>query len=63
MSYWYNVSKGLVEDDSNKSRGDRLMGPYATSAEAANALESARTNTEKWDAEDRTWEEGGESGE
>ena len=31
------------------------MGPYATKDEAANALAHARENTERWDAEDRRW--------
>jgi hypothetical protein len=34
------------------------MGPYASEAEASNALQTARERTEKWDAEDRKWEEG-----
>jgi hypothetical protein len=55
MAYWFNVDKRRVEDDSNKSRGDELLGPYATEAEAVNALQHARENTEKWDAEDRAW--------
>ena len=58
MAYWYNVSSGQVESDENKSKGEDLMGPYPTQAEAANALQTARERTEKWDAEDRQWEEG-----
>jgi len=58
VAYWYNVSKGLVEEDSTKSQGDQLMGPYTSSSEAANALELARAKTEKWDAEDRKWDDG-----
>ena len=34
------------------------MGPYDSQDEAANALQSARERTEKWDAEDKAWEEG-----
>jgi hypothetical protein len=34
------------------------MGPYDTEADAANALELARRRTERWDEEDREWEEG-----
>ncbi len=34
------------------------MGPYDSQAEAANALQSARERTEKWDAEDKAWDEG-----
>ena len=58
MAYWYNVSSGQVESDDNKSQGDDLMGPYDSQAEAANALQTARERTEKWDAEDKAWEEG-----
>lgn len=58
MAYWYNVSKGAVEDDSNKSQGDQLMGPYDSADAASRALDTARERTEKWDAEDRTWDEG-----
>jgi hypothetical protein len=59
MAYWYNVSSGQVESDDNKSQGEDLMGPYGSEAEAANALQTAHERTEKWDAEDRAWEEGG----
>jgi hypothetical protein len=58
MAYWYNINSGQVETDENKSQGEDLMGPYASQAEAANALASARERTEQWDAEDRAWEEG-----
>lgn len=58
MAYWFNVSSGQVESDDNKSQSDDLMGPYDSQDEAANALQSARERTEKWDAEDKAWEEG-----
>jgi hypothetical protein len=58
MAYWYNVSSGQVESDDNKSQGDDLMGPYDSQEDAANALQKARERTEKWDAEDKAWEEG-----
>ena len=58
MAYWYNVSSGQVETDDNKSQGENLMGPYDSQAEAANALQTAHERTEKWDAEDKAWEEG-----
>ena len=59
MAYWYNVDKRQVEDDSNKSQGDQLLGPYTTQDEASRALEHARENTEKWDAEDKAWDDAG----
>ena len=58
MAYWYNVSSGQVETEDNKSQGENLMGPYASEAEAANALQTARERTEAWDAADKEWEEG-----
>ncbi len=58
MAYWFNVSSGQVESDDNKSQSDDLMGPYDSQEEAANALQTARERTEKWDAEDKAWEEG-----
>jgi len=58
MAYWFNVSTGAVESDENKSPGADLMGPYDSESEAANALQTARERTERWDAEDRAWEEG-----
>ena len=55
MAFWFNVSTGQVEDDTNKSPQDRLMGPYDTHAAAEQALAHARENTERWDAEDKEW--------
>lgn len=59
MQYWYNIETGKVETDETRSRNDEVMGPYASEDEAASALESARAKTEKWDEEDREWEERG----
>jgi hypothetical protein len=58
MPYWFNVTTRQVEDDANRSRDDEVMGPYATKEEAAGALAHARENTERWDEEDRRWNEG-----
>ncbi|HET6667099.1 MAG TPA: methionine aminopeptidase [Intrasporangium sp.] len=57
MSFWYNVRTGQVETDANRSIGERVMGPYDTEEEARHALETARARTEKWDEEDREWEQ------
>lgn len=59
MSFWYNVETAEVESEENRSPGATLLGPYATEGEARNALEAARRNTERWDAEDREWDEKG----
>lgn len=53
MAYWYNITTAAVEDDSNHSTKDDLMGPYQTREEAAAALDLARRKTEAWDEEDR----------
>jgi hypothetical protein len=57
-TYWFNTSTGQVETDETKSRGEILMGPYPTYEAAARALQTARERTERWDEEDRAWEEG-----
>ena len=59
MSYWFNVNTGVVEDDASKSPVDRLMGPFDTYAAASQALSHAKDNTERWDAEDKAWDENG----
>lgn len=58
MSFWYNVDTGQVETDDNRSRGEQVLGPYATEAEARAALDTAHKKTEAWDAADRAWREG-----
>ena len=59
MAYWFNVNTRAVEDDSNKSPIDRLLGPFDTYAAAEQALSHAKANTERWDAEDKAWDEKG----
>ena len=61
MKYWYNVDTGEVQTDDTKSRGELVMGPYETEAEARNALASARARTEQWDEQDREWNTRGAS--
>ncbi|TQJ51142.1 methionine aminopeptidase [Phycicoccus sp. SLBN-51] len=55
MAFWFNISTGKVETDETRSRGEDVMGPYATEEEASHALETARAKTERWDEEDRAW--------
>ncbi|HZB66695.1 MAG TPA: methionine aminopeptidase [Ornithinibacter sp.] len=59
MRYWFNVDTGRVETDETRSRGATVMGPYETEEAATHALETARSKTEEWDAEDRKWAAGG----
>lgn len=55
QQYWFNVATGKVEEG-HQSDWRNLMGPYPTREAAEQALETARENTERWDAEDREWE-------
>ncbi|MCA1782503.1 MAG: methionine aminopeptidase [Dermatophilaceae bacterium] len=59
VQYWYNIRKGCVESDENRSQNDDVMGPYDTPDEAEAALATARAKTERWDDEDREWEDWG----
>jgi len=61
VSFWYNVDTGRVETDENRSRGEQVLGPYATEAEAQAALDTAHKKTEQWDSEDRDWNQRGGS--
>lgn len=58
MAYWYNVDRKRVEDDSNRSKGEQVLGPYETYDDASRALVHAQENTERWDEQDRRWREG-----
>lgn len=58
MPYWYNVDTGTVETDETRSRDANVLGPYDSEEAASRALETARSNTERWDAEDRAWDDG-----
>jgi len=57
MAYWFNVNTGAVEEDANKSPQDHLMGPFDTYAAAEQALSNAKENTERWDDEDKAWDD------
>jgi hypothetical protein len=57
VAYWYNVNTGKVETEEDRGPGEDLMGPYATEAEASRALETAREKTERWDEQDKAWDE------
>jgi hypothetical protein len=59
VQYWYNIRTGAVESDEERSQNDDVMGPYETREAAADALATARARTERWDDEDREWEEWG----
>lgn len=40
-------------------RGEDVLGPYATREQAARALQIAHEKTERWDAQDREWDNRG----
>ncbi|GAB2859857.1 hypothetical protein [Nocardioides pacificus] len=51
--YWFCLKHHAVEERDGCKNADRL-GPYASSAEAARALESVEERNEKWD-NDPAW--------
>ncbi|MGL5863528.1 MAG: methionine aminopeptidase [Phycicoccus sp.] len=63
MPWWFNVDSGEVESDQTRSRDANVMGPYDTEEAASRALETARSNPERGDDEDRAWESGRDAGE
>jgi len=54
-SYFFNTRTGAVEQLETKSQSKDLLGPYATRAEAEQALSTAAQRTEDWDRKDREW--------
>ena len=55
--FWFNTKTGQVEEG-HQSDWRNLLGPYPDRASAERALQTAREKTERWDEEDRAWEEG-----
>ena len=53
--FWYNLNTGQVEEGMVSPAVERV-GPFATRAEAENALEILRANSAKW-AEEEAAEE------
>ncbi len=54
--YWFNTRTRQVEEG-HQSDWANLMGPYPTRADAERALDKARENTERWDREDKEWQD------
>jgi len=48
--YWFNVRTKQIEEGAQSS-WSHLLGPYATRAEAAEALKRVEENNETWDEE------------
>lgn len=59
MAYWYNLDTKSVESDDTRGQNANVLGPYDTEAEAAAAIERIRENNERWDEEDREWDQRG----
>lgn len=55
QSYYYNLKTGRVERGLVSDWIERI-GPYATHAEAAKALERAQARNEEWERQDREWD-------
>ncbi|MEV4901556.1 SPOR domain-containing protein [Citricoccus sp. NPDC055426] len=49
--YWYNVVSHQVEEGP-QSDWSRLLGPYASRAEAEQAIAQVQANNERWDEAD-----------
>jgi hypothetical protein len=49
--YWFNTATHEVEEG-HKSSWTNLMGPYATRAEAEQALSKAAARNQAWDEQD-----------
>lgn len=62
MKYWFNVDTKTVQSDDERGQNANVLGPYDTPEEAARALEIAHEKTERWDEEDREWEQRGSGG-
>ena len=53
--YWWCLVHRCVEGDRGCGHKDRL-GPYATRAQAQEALSAARDRSDAWDEADQRWE-------
>ncbi|GAA4764885.1 SPOR domain-containing protein [Citricoccus nitrophenolicus] len=49
--YWYNVVSHQVEEGP-QSDWSKLLGPYASRAEAEQAIAQVQSNNERWDEAD-----------
>ena len=60
--YYYNLDTRQVEVGRESDVFGR-MGPYDTREEAENALKSAEARNDKWDEEDKAWDDWDDDGE
>lgn len=62
MNYWFCLKHNRVESDAEiDSKGDDRVGPYPSAERAANWREEFAARNERWDEEDREWENGNRS--
>lgn len=54
--YWWCLVHAKVEPGEDRCAEANALGPYATSAEAAAALERVAERNEAWQNEDDRWE-------
>ncbi|MFF3664528.1 hypothetical protein [Microtetraspora malaysiensis] len=54
--WWFCLKHMRVEPEKGCPDKDR-MGPYATEAEAAHALQTASDRNEAWQVQDEEWDE------
>ena len=55
--FWFNTKSRTVEEG-HQSDWSNLLGPYPTREAAERALATAQANTEKWDEDDKRWNDG-----
>jgi len=56
--YW-DLERNIAVPASERGPGDRMLGPYASRAEAMNWKAKVEQRNEGWDEADDEWEEGG----
>jgi hypothetical protein len=54
-AYYWCLKHNRVETGKDRDSQDKLLGPYATRAEAERALQTVAERNDRWDAEDRRW--------
>ena len=57
MAFYWCLDHGSVEGDQG-CRAERRLGPFDTSGQASQALQTVAEREERYDAEDRAWRDG-----
>ncbi|MFF5071756.1 hypothetical protein ACFY2R_11285 [Micromonospora olivasterospora] len=53
--YYWCIRHHRVETDADVCAARYVLGPYASAADAGNALQRVRERNEAWEAEDARW--------